>query len=71
MVSPRKIAQEIGMFFEDQDRDSGACQQKPQHHASGAAAGNAATDRNLARFHRSPPVEPVSPTPKVDQSEWE
>ena len=35
-----EVTQEIGVFFQDQDLDPGARQQKPQHHAGGAAAGD-------------------------------
>jgi hypothetical protein len=47
-----EIAQEIGVFFEDQNRNPGPRQQKSQHHSGGTAAGNAAADRNFARVHR-------------------
>src|SRR5262249_23421260 len=46
---PPKIAQEICMFFKDQDGNPGAGQQEPQHHAGRAVAGNAAAYRNVAR----------------------
>ena len=41
-----KIAQEVGVLFEHKDVDPRAGEQKPQHHAGGATAGDAA-----ARFH--------------------
>src|SRR6516164_5247050 len=47
-----KVAQEVDMLFENQDRDPGSGQQQCQHHSGGTPAGDAATDRNLAGVHR-------------------
>ena len=41
-----EIAKEIRVFFEHDDVDAGAREQEAEHHARGAAAGNAAL-----RFH--------------------
>ena len=37
-----EIAQEVGVLFENGDRDAGARQQKAEHHAGRPAAGHAA-----------------------------
>ena len=47
-----KVAQEIGVLLKDDGVDSGACQQKPQHHPGGATPGNAATS-----LHQAFPLE--------------
>ena len=37
-----KVAEEIGVFLENDDVDAGPCQEKAEHHAGRAAAGNTA-----------------------------
>jgi hypothetical protein len=37
-----EIAEKIGVFFEDQDFDAGAGEKEAEHHAGGAASGDAA-----------------------------
>ena len=37
-----KIAEEVGMFFENDDLDPGACEQEAQHNAGGATSCDAA-----------------------------
>src|SRR5271166_54052 len=41
-----KIAQEVGVLFENEDRDPGSRQQETEHHPCRAAAGDAAAHRN-------------------------
>ena len=48
---PAEIAQEVGMFFEDENRDPGSGEQKAKHHAGGTPAGDAAANRNLGIHH--------------------
>ena len=43
-VAP-EVAQKIGVLFEHQNRNPRSSEQKPQHHAGGAAAGDAAPHR--------------------------
>ena len=49
-----EVAQEIGMLFENENRDPGSGEQKAQHHTGGAPAGDAAANRNLADPSRHP-----------------
>ena len=51
-----KIAQEIAVLLEDGHRDSGSCQEKPEHHAGGASPGNRAAHLHdaLAYFKALP-----------------
>ncbi len=44
-----KIAQEIGVLFDDDHIDSGAGEQKPEHHPGGAAANDAAPAAQRSR----------------------
>jgi hypothetical protein len=37
-----KIAEKVGVFFEDDDLDACACEQEAEHHAGGAASSDAA-----------------------------
>src|ERR1700719_5076897 len=46
-----EIAQEISMFFENENRDPGSGEQETEHHAGGTPAGNAAANRNLGIHH--------------------
>jgi hypothetical protein len=46
-----EVAQEVSMFFENQDSDPGSGQQQCQHHPGGAPSDDAATDRNLTNAH--------------------
>lgn len=49
-VAP-KIAQEIGMFFQHEDRHASARQKKAEHHSSRAAAGDDAARLEYSRIH--------------------
>src|SRR5437016_5418342 len=54
---PPKVAQKIFVLFKDDDLDAGASEQKAEHHARWAAAGNATTSVHLCRAiqtHRTP-----------------
>lgn len=46
-----EIAQEIGMFFENENRDPGSSEQEAEHHTRGAPTGDAAANRNLGIHH--------------------
>ena len=46
-----EIAEEIGVFFQQSNFNTGARQQKPQHHSGGAAAGDAALRGNRRISH--------------------
>src|ERR1700738_2305605 len=48
---PPEIAQEIGMFFENENRDPGSGEQEAEHHPRGAPTGDAAANRNLGIHH--------------------
>ena len=37
-----EVAEEVGVFFEDDDVDAGAGEEEAEHHAGGAAADDAA-----------------------------
>src|SRR6516225_6245155 len=47
-VAP-EVAQEIGVFFENDNIDTGSCEQKSQHHTRWSAAGNTTARRE--HFH--------------------
>ena len=53
-----KIAQKIRVFFENDRIDAGAGKEKPEHHAGGSTADNAAAARDCLRglVHRSPSI---------------
>ena len=51
-----EIAQEVGMLLQHDDVDAGARQQEAEHHAGGAAAGDAARVRMTAPWHHLSPV---------------
>src|ERR1700730_18505242 len=59
---PPEIAQEIGMFFENENRDPGSGEQEAEHHSrgtptgSGAAIRNRGIDRDLPRLPLPAPV---------------
>src|ERR1700689_5824099 len=50
-----EIAQEVGVFLQHQDLDSGARQQIPQHHSSGPAARDTAGSLWCRHLDRPPP----------------
>ena len=54
-----EVAQEIGVFFENENRDAGSGEQKAEHDAGGAPARDAAANRNLGIHHEIP--SPTSP----------
>src|SRR5260370_41213558 len=49
-----EIPQEIGMLFENQNRDPGSGKKEAEHHTRRSAARDAAADRNLGIHHESP-----------------
>src|SRR5947199_10399264 len=53
-----EIPQEIGMLFEDQNRDPGSGKKEPEHHTCRSAARDAAADRNLGTHHHLPLTSP-------------
>src|SRR5438128_799338 len=59
---PPEIAQEISMFFENENREPGSGEQEAEHHTGGAPACDAAADRNLGIHHDTlPPTSPAPP----------
>src|SRR5271155_2444419 len=50
-----EIAQEVGVFLQHQDLDSGARQQIPQHHSGGPAARDAAGSLWCRHLGHPPP----------------
>jgi len=54
-----EVAQEIGMLLQHQHLDAEARQEQAQHHAGGAAAGDAAAYVDAFRFHARLPFPPI------------
>src|SRR5438477_10726839 len=58
-----EVPQEIGMLFEDQNRNPGSGKKEPEHHTCRSAACDAAADRNLGTHHHLPPTSPAPAAP--------
>src|SRR5580692_9044013 len=65
---PPEIAQEVGMLFENQNRDPGSGKKEAEHHTRRSAACDAAADRNLGIHHD--PLSPNSPRPHRTRPIW-
>jgi hypothetical protein len=64
-----KVAQKVRVLLEHDDVDARACQQIPQHHPGGTAAGDAASHAHLA--HRSSLTRSaVRPLPDLAASDF-